>query len=100
MISEKIKFFDFSKIKKDKSLQLKNNKLLEYQNLLNQIKDIHIKIEDSDIQHENHLTNHYKENKEVFFVQCAACFGYKKSYTMIIKYFSWKNGVDTDSSHV
>jgi hypothetical protein len=43
------------------------------------------------MQHENHLTSHYKESKEVFFEQCAACFGYKKSYSMIIKYFSWKN---------
>ncbi len=66
-ITEKIKEFDFTKAKKDKSQQIKNNKLLEYQNLLNSIKDIHIKLEDLDIQHENHLTSHYKDNKEVFF---------------------------------
>ena len=70
---------------------MKNSKLMEYQNLLKSIKDIHIKLEDLDMQHENHLTSHYKESKEVFFEQCAACFGYKKSYSMIIKYFSWKN---------
>jgi hypothetical protein len=72
----------------------KNVKLLEYQNLLNSIKDVHIKIEDLDIQHENHLVNHYKDNKESFFVQAAACFGHKKSYAMIIKHFSWKNEME------
>ena len=57
-----------------------------------------MKLEDLDIQHENHLTGHYKENKEVFFELCAACFGYKKSYSMIIKYFSWKNGGEEASN--
>jgi hypothetical protein len=35
--------------------------------------------------------NHYKDNREIFYVQAAACFGYKKAYSMIIKHFSWKN---------
>ena len=43
-ITEKIKCFDFSKAKKDKSLALKNSKLVEYQNLLKAIKDIHMKL--------------------------------------------------------
>ena len=54
-----------------------------------------MKIEDLDISHENHLVNHYKDNREVFFEQAAACFGYKKAYSMIIKHFSWKTGKQT-----
>lgn len=47
--------------------------------------------EEQDIQHENHLLNFYRGNKDVFFVQAAACFGYKKAYSLIIKNFPWKN---------
>ena len=70
---------------------MKNTKLMEYQSLLNSIKDIHLRMEDLDLTHENHLITHYKGDKDTFFVQGAACFGYKKAYTMIIKHFSWKN---------
>jgi len=93
-ISEKIRFFDFGKARREKSGQLKNGKLREYQDLLNRIKDIHIRVEDADIQQEAHLVGHYRDDKRDFFEKCAACFGYKKSHSMIIKYFSWKNGAD------
>lgn len=65
--------------------------IFEYQNLLEKIKELHIMTEEQDIQHENHLLNFYRGNKDVFFVQAAACFGYKKAYSLIIKNFPWKN---------
>lgn len=33
---------------------------MEYQSLLNSIKDIHLRMEDLDLTHENHLITHYK----------------------------------------
>jgi hypothetical protein len=44
-----------------------------------------------ELQHENHLLAHYQQNKNLYFVQAAACFGYKRAYSMIIKHFSWKS---------
>lgn len=44
-----------------------------------------------DLQLEHHLLSHYKDNRNLYFIQAAACFGYKRAYTMIIKHFSWKN---------
>jgi len=43
-----------------------------------------------DIEHEDHLLAHYQDNKDLYLMQAAACFGYKKAYSMIIKSFSWK----------
>lgn len=89
-VSTRIKRLDLSKIKKDK-IGTKKEKLLEYQSLLEKIKNINMKIEEQDLQQEHHLLSHYKDNKDLYFSQAAACFGYKKAYSMIIKHFSWKN---------
>ena len=64
---------------------------MQYQNLLEKIKNIHIKLEDLDLQHENYLLGQYRDNRNFFFMQAAACFGYKRAYSMIIKHYSWKN---------
>ena len=69
----------------------KSDLIYEYQNILQKIEEIHIFIEELDIQHENHLLAHYRDNKDMFFIQAAACFGYKKAYSLIIKNFSWKS---------
>lgn len=89
-IGERIKRLDLSKMKKEKAGS-KKLRLLEYQSLLEKIKNIHIKLEEMDLQHENHLLAHYRDNKHLYFAQAAACFGYKRAYSMIIKHFSWKN---------
>lgn len=88
-IGEKIKKIDFSKIKKEKFSE-KSDLIYEYQSLLEKIEELHILTEEQDIQHETHLLNFYRDNKDVFFIQAAACFGYKKAYSLIIKNFSWK----------
>ena len=64
---------------------------MEYQSLLENIKAADIELEDMDQQHENYLLAHNRENRNFFFMQAAACFGYKRAYSMIIKHFSWKN---------
>ena len=65
--------------------------MLQYQSLLEKIKNAHIKEEDMDLQHENYLLTYYRDNRNHFFMQAAACFGYKRAYSMIIKHYSWKN---------
>ena len=44
-----------------------------------------------DQQMENYLLTHHNDNRDLDFMQAAACFGYKRAYSMIIKHFSWKN---------
>lgn len=89
-MGSKIKKLDLCKLKRDR-VGYKKKKLLEYQSLLERIKLVHIRAEEQDLQHESHLLSHYKDNRQLFFTQAAACFGYKKAYSMIIKHFSWKN---------
>lgn len=52
---------------------------------------MHIQIEELDIQQENYLLSNYYDQRDLFFMQNAACFGSKKAYSMIIKNFSLKN---------
>lgn len=47
-----------------------------------------------DLQIENHLLGHYRDNQNIYFMQAAACLGYKRAYSMIIKHFSWKTYQD------
>lgn len=88
-IGERIKRIDLSKLRKDK-LGAKKLKMIEYQSLLEKIKAVHIRLEDMDLQLETHLLGHYRAHRDLFFRQAAACFGYKRAHSMIIKHFSWK----------
>lgn len=89
-MGERIKRLDLSKLKKEK-LGTKGGRLVEYQSLLEKIKCAHIKLEEMDYQHESYLLTQYRDNRNMFFMQAAACFGYKRAYSMIIKHYSWKN---------
>lgn len=51
-----------------------------------------------DLQHENYLLSQHRDNRNLFFMQAAACFGYKRAYSMIIKHYSWKNYNDPQLS--
>lgn len=71
---------------------------MEYQSLLQKIKNAHIKLQEMDLQHENYLLSQHRDNRNLFFMQAAACFGYKRAYSMIIKHYSWKNYNDPQLS--
>ncbi len=97
-IGERIKRLDLSKLRKDK-MCTKKMKMIEYQGLLERIKSVHIRLEEMDIQLESHLLAHYRDNRDLFFSQAAACFGYKRAHSMIIKHFSWKAYSDHAHRH-
>jgi len=59
---EKIKKLDVTKLKTNKSSAV-NNRLVKYQGLLQRIKDLHIMLEEQELQQESYLLMNYRDEK-------------------------------------
>lgn len=69
----------------------KRDKIYDYQSILRKIEDLHMQLEENEIQQENYLLSQFRDDKDSFFMIASACFGVKRAYSLIIKNFSWKN---------